>query len=931
MVTEQRPNDSFRFLQARWPDLHDLGQRAEQAATREPILAAIHLRGLTEKMVRHLFDRMGISWNRASSHFDRLVLLQKEDLLDARLLAKFHAIRKLGNHAAHNRPVAPEQVESLLEDAWSLGCWFCRFMCPDLEWLIPPRAKGNEATPIPVDEGDLDPAARQSTASGTTGQVLNFPEERIRRIRDTVAQAMSQVDPRVRQLRTRMTLAQAFGEELTDDQKGCVAALESFLADDKRRIFLLKGYAGTGKTFLAKGLTEFFLAQGRSFRMAAPTGRAAKVISEKTGQEARTLHGLIYNYGDLKEYSDGVNEPGAETFKFYAGISPNHDRANTVYIVDEASMVSDVYSESEFFRSGSGYLLQDLFEYLSFHQSDNDRKLIFLGDPAQLPPVGMTSSPALDAAYLRGKFGLEATEYELKEVVRQKAESGVLRNALPLREGLATGTFGGLSIAFGDDVIRTEPDEVLSLYLQARQASNPNAAILITHTNSEAAGYNRAIRGRLFPGRDFVAAGDRLIVTANTFLGGHFLANGEFVEVLEAETAVESRSVTLRRHNRETGRVETQEVTLTFRDLRLAVPLLDGEEMVVDAKVLDDHLHGNLGGLTPKEQTALYIDFKRRHPQLRPDKDRELFRTALRQDPYFNALRTKFGYAVTCHKAQGGEWNQVFVACPTRQNPRTADYFRWLYTAITRASEKLHLVNPPQVRLRVAGPVWWPESADRGAQGVGAPAPAFAPPASPPAGLPGGEPASPLEAFRHDVLDSVRTLLAETGIEIEDLAHYQYQEAFFLRRGIDAARVNVIYNGKFKITGVTVPPTNSFAQEARRILAPLAGQTPAAISPDTGDSKGPPPSPTRPFLRDFHDRLLPRLEARGIRVTSLQELQWSQRYGFARGRETAVVDIYYNGKNSFTKCVPIVPSGGPSTPPSLLREVVEILTSEIAP
>jgi len=909
-------NDSFRFLGDFWPDLHQLGRQAEAAAARQPDFAAIRLRGLTEAMVEHLLERIGIPRSSWGTHFERLVLLQSHGLLYNELAAKFHAIRQVGNKAAHNGTVSAEQAECLLADAWSLGNWFCRFMRPDIEWLVPPRRADDSAPGAPV--------ADVSRGTAGTAEVIPFPNERIRRIRDSVAQALAQVDPRVRQLRTRITMREAFGEELTEDQKRCVEALEAFLEDPNRRVFLLKGYAGTGKTFLAKGLTEFLLSQGRSFQLAAPTGRAAKIIAAKTGHGARTLHSLIYNYSDLKEFADDEQTDGSETFKVFAGISPNLQPANTVYLVDEASLLSDVYSESEFFRSGSGYLLEDLLTYVGFDNSENDRKIIFLGDPAQLPPVGMDSSPALDGAYLLERFGLTASEYELKEVVRQKAESSVVRNVMPLREALSKGSFAGLSFEFDSTVVRTPAGEIVPLYVQARTEVGEDAAVVITHSNGEAAEINRAVRERLFPGHDFVKAGDRLIVTANASIDGFgLLANGEFVRVVSAESAVEWRSVTLRRRNSETGKVEKEEVSLTFRDVQLAVAHPDGTESILDAKILDDHLHNTEPGLTASQQRALFVDARKRHGHLGRGEDREALKQALRQDPYFNALRTKFGYAITCHKAQGGEWSRVFVCCPTRQNPRTADYFRWMYTAMTRSSDKLHLANPPEVRIRLAGPNWW--AAQDASRSAGAePSTATGP-------APSVDAASPLESLRHGVLSSVRSILADTAIEIEDVAHHRYQEAFFLRRGPDTARVNVFFNGKFRVTSVSSPGMDPFSEELCGLLTPLVGQTPAEVSPPAqGTLAGAPESPSLPFLQEFHERLLPLLDARGIRVTSLKEQQWNQRYSFARGTDTAVVDVYYNSRNTFTKCHPIPPGTG-RAPGPLLPEVLEILTSEIVP
>lgn len=893
---------NFAFLQQFWPDLAELGRKAEQVETQEPELAAIRLRGLSEAMVIKLVRHLGLPYDMNQTHFDRLVQIESADLLDARLLSKFHAIRKLGNNAAHNGKVTKQQASSLLEDAWSLSSWFCRFMRPDVQWFTPsPRSVSRELS------AETSLPDRQPTIPGNLSNMLRFPEERVRRIREHVARAMVEVDPRIRQLRTRITLHEAFTETLSGDQSACLDNLQAFLANREQCIFLLKGYAGTGKTFLAKGITEFLSAQGRAFRLVAPTGRAAKVIAEKTGREARTIHSQIYDFGELREYAAGDDELGSETFKFYAQIASNQDRANTVYIVDEASLLSDAYSESEFFRSGTGYLLHDLISYVGFDHGETDRKIIFVGDSAQLPPVGMSTSPALDAAYLRTHFGLKAAEYELKEVLRQKADSGVIRNVMPLRESLSTGSFSSLGFVFDNDVQRLRADEILPLYMSVRTASGPLGPIVITRSNQEAAGFNRSIRGALFPGRDFVVTGDRLIVTANAIAHGVFLANGEFVDVLEAEAVVERRMVTLRQRNEDTGKVEVIDVPLVFRDIRLAVASTDGSETILSTKILDDHLHDGRAGLDPVQQRALYVDFLKRHPDIKKSSDRERISQILRQDPYFTALRVRFGYAVTCHKAQGGEWEHVFVSCPSGQNPRTADYFRWLYTAMTRSSSKLYLIDPPEVRLQVV---------NMRSQMVD-----------------GADPGnSPLDAFRTRILERVRQAIDGQGIDIDDVAHHQYQEAFYFHRDIDTARVNISYNGKFAITAVAVPTEGALNEQLREILKPLIGQSGnlSTQSADGADITGS-AVPNRPFLRAFHDRLVPLLEAKEIKIANLKEQAWSQRYTFLRQAESAVVDIFYDGKDRLTKCMPAagkrfnVPGG------KLLPEVLEILTGEVMP
>ena len=261
-------------------------------------------------------------------------------------------------------------------------------------------------------------------------------------------------------------------------------------------------------------------------------------------------------------------------------------------------------------------------------------------------------------------------------------------------------------------------------------------------------------------------------------------------------------------------------------------------------------------------------------------------------------------YAVTCHKAQGGEWEYVFVSCPPGQDPRTAEYFRWLYTAMTRSSAKLYLVEPPEVKIKVVGN-WVGLDA-----GTKEPDPKLAS-----EDQPSVTPVqSPQEAFRLELLERVRGILSGKGIEIDDVAHHQYQEAFYLRRDLDTARVNISYNGSLKITAVTVPPANAFREELGQLLRPLAGVQ----------------MPSRPFLAAFHDRLLPPLRESQIEVIGLKEQVWSQRYTFARDNESVVVDVYYDGRDRIKSCAPLNIGGRPP-PETLLRDVLDILTSQVAP
>lgn len=712
------------------------------------------------------------------------------------------------------------------------------------------------------------------------------------------------------------TLRDAFaGENLTPGQEELIAELERFLSDGEADVFLLKGYAGTGKTFITRGLGEYLQAKGRAFCLAAPTGRAAKVIAAKSGFDAETLHKKVYDYTKFSEYTDdGV--AGSETFKAYLEIAKNDLPANAVFIVDEASLVSDVYQEGEFFRSGSGYLLRDFLTHVGLDHNDHDKKVIFIGDVAQLPPVDMAFSPALDEDYLRKTYGVAIRGYELKDVVRQKADSAVMRNVQPLRDALEVGVFNKIGFDFdGAEVSRLAPDQLMPAYFQSCDHAVNAKSVIISRSNAEAAEFNRAARQTFFPGMETVAAGDKLMVVKNT----PTLSNGDFIWVKEVDATVETREVALKRKHPHTQEIETITVALAFREVHAGFRAADGRPFFFRTKILENLLYDNSPGLGSDEQKALYVDFRTRKRHLRPGD--AAFKMELQNDPYFNALRVKFGYALTCHKAQGSEWEHVFVSCPTTQNPLSADAFRWLYTAMTRTSDRVYLINPP---LRTLG----------GDMGVVSGGPALraarnaASAATGELSAPSASNAATFGLSEQDgvlfaILGQVQALLEGAGIEIESIVHNQYQEAYFFRRGEETARLNIAYNARGRVKSVAAVQKDPLSEDLARRLGGLADR-PLPMGTGAMEAVGTAGDLSRPFLQEYHDRLVPMLRERRIRIASLAERPWCVRYALERDGEVATIDIWYNSRSVLTKCQPV---DNACTVGPLLPEVVDLLTS----
>ena len=474
-------------------------------------------------------------------------------------------------------------------------------------------------------------------------------------------------------------ITRIFNFELNNTQREAIDRILKFI-ESQDKIFILKGYAGTGKTTLLKGLTKYFNVRKTSFICMAPTGRAAKVITEITGCNAHTIHKHIYSRSDLREYKVD-NGQGSEFIKYYYSIRKNDDPAEVIYIVDEASMLSNLNANGSYIRFGSGFLLNDFFSYVG---SYNKRKIIFIGDPAQLPPVNMDNSPALSKNYLEELLpGQKVQDYEMREVVRQCKESGILSMATTIREKIDNKVFPHLNVAINErDILPLSSIKVAQKFLELTSNLRHFPAVIIAHTNHAVLTYNQAVRERLWGTGKDICPGDRIIVIQNNYSHEIELLNGEFGTIIKVEPGVESRKITVR------NKSNISEVVLHFREVVIGFEIEDDKIENIRCKILTNLLNSNMANLTMEEIQALYIDFKLRHPELKPNTAD--FKNAIEHDPYFNCLRIKYGYAVTCHKAQGGEWEQVLIDFNAACNFNDLFYYRWAYTALTRAKKSVY-------------------------------------------------------------------------------------------------------------------------------------------------------------------------------------------------------------------------------------------------
>jgi len=465
---------------------------------------------------------------------------------------------------------------------------------------------------------------------------------------------------------------------LTKQQQQVFDAIKEFM-DSDASVFILKGYAGTGKTTMVRVIADY-LYQSRDVHLMAPTGRAARVLAAKTGRPAVTIHKAIYEKACV--VSKNVRDVAESEFKFVFPVRKNEHGGKIVAIVDESSMVCSRKIEHELFVFGTDNLMEDL---LDFVRPDFGGKVIFVGDPAQLPPVGEPESNALRAAYFKER-GLKVVETELTEVLRQKDDSIILKNAMMIRDLLKKEKRNCLVFEEKENDVETvSPDKFLDKYLEYRKESGRHDSVVICYSNRAASKYNSDIRKSLYGDDVPLRENDILLITQNNYRLGRM--NGEFVPVLEVGARTQQSAPVYAQIGSERKRII---VTINF--VQVTVP--DGEGNRMRCMLIEDLLTSDKATISIDENRALYINFCMRHPKLK--QGTQAFADALMTDAYYNAIRAKYGYAVTGHKCQGGEWGKVFVDYTDRTGLND-DSLRWAYTATTRAQKTLYVTNLPHV------------------------------------------------------------------------------------------------------------------------------------------------------------------------------------------------------------------------------------------
>lgn len=457
-------------------------------------------------------------------------------------------------------------------------------------------------------------------------------------------------------------LESKFPHTPTATQSVALQKLAEFtLSNIKEEVFLLKGYAGTGKTTLIGTLVNSLWKVQRKAVLMAPTGRAAKVMSNYAQTQAYTIHRKIYF--PKKQSGGGVSFV----------LAPNKHR-DTLFIVDEASMIPDTAADSKLFENGS--LLDDL---MMFVYSGHNCKLMLIGDTAQLPPVHLVLSPALDADKISLNYNKEVICLELDEVVRQADDSGILANATLLREQLHGEFFDEFKFdvnPFTDIVRLIDGNEIQEAIDSSYSENGKEETAFIVRSNKRANLYNQNIRERILFLENDLAVGDFMMVVKNNYFWlkpsseAGFIANGDIIEILEI--------------------FDIKEI-YTFKFAEVKVKMVDYPNMTPFETVL------LLDTITAESPSLSYDDGNRLYQEVMKDFEQEKSKykkfLGVKNNKYFNGLQVKFSYAITCHKSQGGQWNTVFVEQPYLPNGIDKEYLRWLYTAVTRAKNKLYLIG----------------------------------------------------------------------------------------------------------------------------------------------------------------------------------------------------------------------------------------------
>ncbi len=688
---------------------------------------------------------------------------------------------------------------------------------------------------------------------------------------------------------------------LTRDQREALTKIKNFLNSKTHDCFVLGGYAGTGKTTLLSQVIEYLKSHGESFSLMASTGKAAFALRKITGEKAFTVHRVIYDFDNIDFDTVDASHSGQDDdflVRFYYKFRRGQSK---VYIVDEASLISDYYSESEFLKFGSGKVLSDLIkEHIGFNSDGRlNGKLIFCGDIGQLPPANMNFSPAMNVEYLSKNFNIKVDSYFLKEVLRGAKVEGIQKTVEKIRRAINDGKFNYFYIAPGDRIIHLNDEDDLRNEI-AKLFKGSETSIIISYTNEKAAKYNYTVKSSIGLDPNKIEQGDRLLVYRNNYFYPIEFYNGQELEVVKQPENEE--------------RFEIGEIS--YADLKVRTfDYENGEFVETNVKILQSFLFSNESEANQKiwkdmfkiaimkddklmKEYENYTSIKKKLKKNKNDpslnKNKELHEVAMkfgeliRENPYLNPIMAKFGYAVTCHKAQGSEWDNVIIDLNTSGlNPVSELFFRWAYTAITRSKKRVYILNnfavTPLFKVEVKREIIKPER------------------------LPPEEE----RFYREEELDDedienlepdfvrvkysrIIKIFSKIGIEVECLDNSKWRLRLRFFNGKNEAVLDLPYS-KGGFTGMYRLIDTSSEDFGKEVISKLEDLNYYA------DENVPMPSES--WKKDVFTLIKALCEKFEIKITNFVEKQYSDRYYLITESKVAWIDLFYNNKGLYSTVV----------------------------
>lgn len=568
------------------------------------------------------------------------------------------------------------------------------------------------------------------------------------------------------------------GYHLTSSQQKLVAELEDFLHNDSEHVFILKGYTGTGKDLILQGIVRYLNAVHRSLSLSAPTAKAGfwldKIVGNYKTRIHSTIHSMIYRFDEKKE---ALNNNLLNKSRCVFRLRNNTDSLDHVYLISESSILSDVKPNGEYLQYGSGKLLQDLMEYIHPDKTLCNRKVIFIGDDTQLPPVTLKESPALTEKYFKDLYGedFSVRVFQLTDVVGSQLKNLIVKNAIQIRQELERNRYTRLTLEHDTStMIPLEEEELVVKYLDAFNKAEDDKPIILVSTKEFSKRYNSLIRKALFPDKITVQPGDWIMFTENRIINNHRVFNGGFAKILKVMHCepISAKSKDGYRNLR------TRYVELEFTNEY-------GEKVIAECPLLEDILDAS-GSIKPNEEWLEYL---------------------INNPIYDDAIYAQYGYSTTVHKAQGATWSTVFLDTEFYQNRKTRLYFTWLYTGITRARERLYFLNWSDIGPNLAGRISSLSQRDSAEIRDVLPSQDCLVEKDESQSLsdtmlPQVEYPAEYQEFLQNLAQEIATALSKLEITIKKIEHLYYRVRYTFTRGNSVATVDAVYNKKKEISSI---------------------------------------------------------------------------------------------------------------------------------